>query len=61
MFEPSLLMYLNKFTDLLLHSTTKQMNVPRAKSTSSDATATADPLEEPPGTNDRIWGLIGVP
>lgn len=32
-----------------------------AKSTSPAATATAEPLEDPPGTHDGIWGLIGVP
>lgn len=35
--------------------------IPRAKSTSPAATATAEPLEEPPGIHDGICGLVGVP
>lgn len=39
----------------------KKMIIPRAKSTISAATATADPLDEPPGTWDGFCGLVGVP
>ena len=34
---------------------------PRAKSTIPPATATAEPLEEPPGTRPGALGLTGVP
>ncbi|KAL0918638.1 hypothetical protein M5K25_010657 [Dendrobium thyrsiflorum] len=34
---------------------------PREKSTSPAATATADPLEDPPGTRSGAHGLMGVP
>ena len=33
---------------------------PRAKSTIPPATATADPLEHPPGTRSRAAGFVGV-
>lgn len=36
-------------------------NIPRAKSTSSAATATAEPLDEPPGIWDGTFGFVGVP
>jgi len=35
--------------------------IPRAKSASCAATATAAPLHDPPGTSDGEAGLIGVP
>lgn len=35
--------------------------IPRAKSTSSAATATAEPLEDPPGICEGIFGFVGVP
>ena len=37
------------------------VSVPIAKSTMPAATATAEPLEEPPGTRSGYWGLRGVP
>ena len=37
------------------------VSVPSAKSTSSAATATADPLEDPPGTLPGARGFTGVP
>jgi hypothetical protein len=37
------------------------VSVPTAKSTSCNATATADPLEDPPGTRPGARGLTGVP
>src|SRR5438270_7590109 len=37
------------------------VSVPSATSASPDATATADPLEEPPGTSRGSSGLTGVP
>src|SRR4051812_30745773 len=37
------------------------VSVPRAKSTIPQATADAEPLEEPPGTRSGAAGLSGVP
>src|ERR1700741_1940283 len=37
------------------------VSLPSAKSTSPAATATADPLEDPPGTRPGARGLTGVP
>ncbi len=37
------------------------VSVPRAMSASPVATATADPLDEPPGTRPGSSGLTGVP
>src|SRR5215469_6659771 len=37
------------------------VSLPSAKSTSRAATATADPLEDPPGTRAGARGLTGVP
>ncbi len=37
------------------------LSVPSAKSHAPDATADADPLEEPPGTRSGAAGLSGVP
>ncbi|MNW56788.1 hypothetical protein D3C74_345300 [compost metagenome] len=37
------------------------VSVPSAKSTSPEATATAEPLEEPPGIRPLARGLTGVP
>lgn len=34
---------------------------PRAKSARFAATATADPLDDPPGTRSGAHGLVGVP
>jgi hypothetical protein len=39
----------------------KNSEIPSAKSTSCAATATADPLHDPPGISDEEAGLIGVP
>ena len=36
-------------------------NSPKAKSTMPPATATADPLEQPPGTRSEAAGFVGVP
>lgn len=36
-------------------------HIPRAKSTSPAATATAEPLDDPPGTCDGTSGLAGHP
>jgi hypothetical protein len=35
--------------------------VPSAKSTRLPATATADPLDDPPGIRPGARGLVGVP
>jgi hypothetical protein len=37
------------------------VSVPSATSARLSATATAEPLEEPPGTRSLATGLIGVP
>ena len=37
------------------------VSVPSAKSTRPAATATADPLDEPPGSRSGARGLTGVP
>jgi hypothetical protein len=37
------------------------VSVPRAKSASPQATADADPLDEPPGTRPGAFRLSGVP
>lgn len=37
------------------------VSLPRAKSTRPAATATAEPLEDPPGTRPGARGLTGVP
>lgn len=36
-------------------------NIPREKSTSPAATATAEPLDDPPGICDGTSGLVGHP
>ena len=38
-----------------------EKNSPKAKSTSFAPTATADPLEDPPGTRSGTHGFLGVP
>jgi hypothetical protein len=38
----------------------EEKNSPRAKSTIPPATATADPLEHPPGTRSGAAGFVGV-
>jgi hypothetical protein len=38
-----------------------EINLPKAKSTMPPATATADPLEHPPGTRSEAAGFVGVP
>jgi hypothetical protein len=37
------------------------VSVPKAKSASPQATAEAEPLDEPPGTRSGAAGLSGVP
>jgi hypothetical protein len=37
------------------------VSLPSAKSQAPDATAEAEPLEEPPGTRPRARGLTGMP
>jgi hypothetical protein len=37
------------------------VSVPKAKSASPQATAEAEPLEEPPGTRSGAAGFSGVP
>lgn len=37
------------------------VSVPKEKSTSLAPTATADPLEDPPGTRSGAHGFVGVP
>lgn len=39
----------------------KTKSLPREKSTSIAPTATADPLEDPPGTRSGACGFVGVP
>ena len=39
----------------------RERNLPKAKSTSFAATATADPLEDPPGIRSGAHGFLGVP
>lgn len=38
-----------------------ERKLPKAKSTSFAPTATADPLEDPPGTRSGTHGFLGVP
>jgi hypothetical protein len=38
-----------------------ERNSPKVKSTSFAPTATADPLEDPPGTRSGTQGFLGVP
>ena len=44
-----------------LNKNAPKSNLPKAKSTMPPATATADPLEHPPGTRSEAAGFVGVP
>lgn len=51
----------NKLQHILYTEFPMAWRLPKEKSTSIAPTATADPLEDPPGTLSAAQGFLGVP